>query len=71
MDYFQKREKPLALTRSRAYRKSDNARVNQKNRTHVRELIGYGRLEGDKVAGALIKLYAKELANFATSFVQS
>ena len=45
VDYFQKREKPVAFTRSRAYRKNDNARVEQKNRTHVRELMGYGRLE--------------------------
>lgn len=56
VDYFQKREKPVAFTRSRAYRKNDNARVEQKNRTHVRELIGYGRLEGDVVAEALNEL---------------
>ncbi len=46
VDYFPKREKPVAFTRSWAYRKNDNARVEQKNRTHERELIGYGQLEG-------------------------
>ena len=31
----------LAFTRSRPYRKNDNARVEQKNWTHVRQLVGY------------------------------
>ena len=46
--YFGKRNKPVGFTRSRAYRKNDNARVEQKNWTHVRQLIGYGRLEGER-----------------------
>ena len=68
VDYFQKREKPVAFTRSRAYRKNDNARVEQKNRTHVRELIGYGRLEGEEVAKALNELYANEWGWFRNFF---
>lgn len=68
VDYFQKREKPVAFTRSRAYRKNDNARVEQKNRTHVRELIGYGRLEGAEVAEALNDLYANEWGWFRNFF---
>jgi hypothetical protein len=68
VDYFQKREKLVAFTRSRAYRKNDNARVEQKNRTHVRELIGYGRLEGKEVAEALNDLYAKEWSLFRNFF---
>ena len=43
-DYFLEREKPVAFTRSRPYRKNDNARVEQKNWTHVRQLVGYGRM---------------------------
>lgn len=42
--------------------------MEQKNRTHVRELIGYGRLEGDKVAEALNDLYAKEWSQFRNFF---
>jgi hypothetical protein len=68
VDYFQKRDKPVAFTRSRAYRKNDNARVEQKNRTHVRELIGYGRLEGEEVAKALNELYANEWGWFRNFF---
>jgi hypothetical protein len=58
----------VAFTRSRACRKNDNARVEQKNRTHVRELIGYGRLEGAEVAKALNELYAKEWGWFRNFF---
>lgn len=44
--YLQERgEKPaVAFTRSRPYRKNDNARVEQKNWTHARQLLGYDRL---------------------------
>nr|WP_264660386.1 transposase family protein [Azospirillum canadense] len=40
----------IELTRCRAYRKNDQAWVEQKNGAVVRRLVGYGRLEG--VAGA-------------------
>jgi hypothetical protein len=39
-------ENELVFTRSRAYRKNDQAWVEQKNGAIVRKLIGYGRLEG-------------------------
>ncbi|MEM7699895.1 MAG: integrase [Verrucomicrobiota bacterium] len=46
VSYLQERgEKPaVAFTRSRPYRKNDNARVEQKNWTHARQLLGYERL---------------------------
>jgi hypothetical protein len=66
--YFYKRPKPVRFTRSRAYRKNDNARVEQKNWTHVRQLIGYGRLEGEHVAELLNDLYAKEWSLFRNFF---
>ena len=44
LDYFRVRPRPVAFTRSRPYRKNDNARVEQKNWTHVRQLVDYGRL---------------------------
>ena len=34
------------LTRSRAYKKNDQAWIEQKNGAVVRKLVGYGRLEG-------------------------
>ena len=36
LNYFARRQHPVSFTRSRAYRKNDNARVEQKNWTHVR-----------------------------------
>lgn len=41
--YFQERPKKVGFTRSRPYHKNDNAYVEQKNWTHVRQLFGYDR----------------------------
>ncbi len=61
VDYFGKRPRPVRFTRSRAYRKNDNARVEQKNWTHVRQLVGYGRLEGSEVATLLDALLSRRV----------
>lgn len=66
--YFGKRIKPVAFTRSRAYRKNDNAHVEQKNWTHVRQLVGYGRFEGAEVANLLNDLYGHEWRWFRNFF---
>jgi hypothetical protein len=50
-DYCQKQG--IVFTRSRAYRKNDQAWVEQKNGAIVRKLIGYGRLEGLSETAAL------------------
>lgn len=55
--YFLKRDQPVCFTRSRAYRKNDNAHVEQKNWTHVRELLGYDRLENPAMLKELNALY--------------
>ena len=52
------RDNGLEITRSRAYRKNDQAWVEQKNGAVVRRLVGYGRLEGVASAQALVRLYA-------------
>lgn len=46
------------FTRSRPYRKNDQAWVEQKNGAVVRRLVGYRRLEGVAAAAALNRLYA-------------
>jgi hypothetical protein len=48
----------LELTRSRPYRKNDQAWVEQKNGSVVRRLVGYRRLEGLAATEALARLYA-------------
>ena len=46
--HFTKRKRPVQFTRSRAYHKDDNAHVEQKNWTHVRQWLGYQRLDDPK-----------------------
>ena len=45
------------FTRSRPYRKNDNCHVEQKNNSHVRNFVGYGRFSGAGELGALAKVY--------------
>jgi len=54
------------LTRSRAYKKNDQAWIEQKNGSVVRRLVGYGRLEGAAAAEALGALHdaARLYVNF-------
>ncbi len=52
------RERGIGLTRSRPYRKNDQAWVEQKNGSVVRRLVGYGRLEGIAAGEALLRLYS-------------
>jgi hypothetical protein len=47
----------IEFTRSRPYRKNDQAWVEQKNGAIVRRLVGYGRLEGIAAAEILARLY--------------
>ena len=51
------RESGLEVTRARAYRKNDQAWVEQKNGAIVRRLVGYGRFEGLESLQMLIRLY--------------
>ncbi|MBL8550550.1 MAG: hypothetical protein JNJ73_11245 [Hyphomonadaceae bacterium] len=48
----------IEVTRSRAYKKNDQAHVEQKNGAVVRRLVGYGRLSGLPAAQTLTRLYA-------------
>ena len=57
--YLLKRKRSIEWTRSRAYKKNDQAHVEQKNFTHVRQLLGYGRF-GDLALKAMVdELYEK------------
>ncbi len=58
----------IHLTRSRPYRKNDQAWVEQKNGAIVRRLIGYGRLEGLAMTETLSRLY--EYSRLYVNFLQ-
>jgi len=61
-------ENGIVFTRSRAYRKNDQAWVEQKNGAIVRKLIGYGRLQGLAATAALRRVY--EAARWYINFFQ-
>ena len=52
------RSQKIEVTRSRAYKKNDQAFVEQKNGAVVRRLIGYGRFDGVETAKIMALLYA-------------
>lgn len=58
--YFEERKKPVKFTRSRPYRKDDNAHVEQRNWTHVRQLLGYSRFGDKRIVELLNDLYRNE-----------
>ena len=65
------RKKPIQFTRSRAYHKDDNAHVEQKNWTHIRQWLGYDRLDNPQVVPLLNDLYTQEWRLFHNFFLPS
>ena len=58
LHWLQKRQRPVFMTRSRPYKKDDNAHVEQKNWTHIRQCFGYERHDNPEVV-ELINALAK------------
>ena len=69
--HFQDRKHPINFTRSRAYHKNDNAHIEQKNWTHVRQWLGYQRLDNPKVVPLMNNLYRNEWRLFHNFFLPS
>ncbi len=67
LSWLQKRPRPVFMTRSRPYKKDDNAHVEQKNWTHVRQYFGYERHDNPEVVesiNALVKGAYGQLLNY-------
>jgi len=67
LSWLQKRRRPVFMTRSRPYKKDDNAHVEQKNWTHVRQYFGYERHDNPQVVesiNALVKGAYGQLLNY-------
>jgi hypothetical protein len=62
------RTQEIEVTRSRAYKKNDQAFVEQKNGAVVRRLVGYGRFDGVETTRVLERLYAA--SRLHTNFFQ-
>ena len=67
--YFTKRKEPVKFTRSRPYHKNDNAHVEQKNWSHVRELFGYDRFDNPELVELMNDLYRNEWSLYQNHFV--
>ncbi len=63
-------KKEVEFTHSRPYKKNDNAHVEQKNWTHVRENFGYERydlVDQVEMMNVIYKLYLNNFYNFFVS----
>jgi hypothetical protein len=56
LTWLQKRPRPVYMTRSRPYKKDDNAHVEQKNWTHIRQCFGYERHDNPEVVEPINRL---------------
>lgn len=67
--YFFNRKNRVEFVRRRPYKKNDNAHVEQKNWTHVRELFGYDRFDAESQVEWMNDIYKRlwnPLWNFFT-----
>jgi hypothetical protein len=69
--HLTERKRPIQFTRSRAYKKDDNAHIEQKNWTHVRQWLGYDRLDSPGVVPLMNELYTAEWRLFLNFFCPS
>lgn len=69
LKYLEERDEPVLFTRSRPYKKNDNAHVEQKNYTHVRHLFGYDRFANIALVALMNDLLANEWSQFQNHFM--
>jgi hypothetical protein len=65
------RREPIYYTRSRPYRSNDNAHIEQKNWTHVRQWFGYDRHDNAEIAPLINQLATEEMRQFLNLFTPS
>lgn len=69
--HFAERDKPVQFTRSRPYHKDDNAHIEQKNWTHVRQWLGYHRLDKPVLVPLMNSFYTTEWRFYHNFFIPS
>jgi len=67
--YLGQRPQPVLFTRGRPYKKNDNARVEQRNWTHVRQQFGYERYDNPAVAPLINQLCVGALGQLLNHFL--
>lgn len=68
LEYFADQDSKIAFTRSRPYKKNDNAHVEQKNWTHVREWLGYDRFDHPELVDLINGFYTGSARLFLNFF---
>jgi hypothetical protein len=68
LHWLQKRPRPIYVTRSRPYKKDDNAHVEQKNWTHVRQWFGYERYDNAEAVEPINELVRGPYAQLLNYF---
>jgi hypothetical protein len=69
--YFTNRKNPVQFTRARAYMKNDNAHIENKNWTHIRQYLGYQRFDKPELVAMLNELYTTEWNLYFNFFIPS
>jgi hypothetical protein len=67
LDYCSKNE--IEFTRGREYMKNDNAHIEQKNWTHIRQVFGYQRFDKEKQLRIMNDIYRNELRLYRNFFL--
>lgn len=68
---IQKGINPVAMTRARAYKKNDNAHVEQRNDSLPRKYLGYNRIDYNDVVPLINHYYANLVCPFINHFLPS
>jgi len=66
--HLTERKQPVQFTRARPYHKNDNAHIENKNWTHIRQYLGYQRFEQQSLVEKLNELYTSEWNDFHNFF---
>ena len=65
------KKKNIIFTRSRPYKKNDNAHIEQKNYTTVRQVLGYQRFDTEEIFELMCRLYRGPLRLYINFFQPS
>jgi len=69
--HFTQRKQPVKFTRSRPYKKNDNAHVEEKNYTQIRQYLGYQRFDKPELVAQLNQLYENQWNQLLNFFIPS
>jgi hypothetical protein len=69
--YLRGRRRQIKQTRSREYKKNDNAHIEQKNWSHIRQTFGYDRFDNPDVVDLMNEVYSNEYSVFRNVFLPS